>query len=233
MTFPGDRQPLVDEPRYGEPRRSEDHSRTDRTQESTTDVAKSEAAAVTDHARESVQQVAQTSVDQAKDVGHEALQQARNLADEAREQVMSQASDQQARAAKSVRSLADELATMANSSQQNGVATELARQASERARQFATFLDKRRPGDVLDEVRELARRRPGVFLAGAAFAGVVLGRLTRGAVDEHRSTDTPTTSNDTPTAGERSPGKYARQDSYPPDPGLTQPYGNVPIQDMQ
>ena len=40
----------------------------------------------------------------------------------------------------------------------------------------------------LDEVRSFARRRPGTFLLAAAAAGLVAGRLTRGAVDEKRDT---------------------------------------------
>ena len=35
------------------------------------------------------------------------------------------------------------------------------------------------PGDLVEEVRSFARRRPGVFLLGAAVAGTVVGRLTR------------------------------------------------------
>ena len=35
----------------------------------------------------------------------------------------------------------------------------------------------------------MARRRPGAFLLGAVAAGVVAGRLTRGAVDAARSDD--------------------------------------------
>jgi hypothetical protein len=62
---------------------------------------------------------------------------------------------------------------------------EVARQASERARTVASCLEEREPGDLLDEVRRFARRKAGVFLAGAALAGVVVGRLTRGAIAAH------------------------------------------------
>ncbi|GAB3951736.1 hypothetical protein GCM10027614_54210 [Micromonospora vulcania] len=33
---------------------------------------------------------------------------------------------------------------------------------------------------MLDDVRTYARRHPGTFLAGAAVAGLLVGRLTRG-----------------------------------------------------
>jgi hypothetical protein len=40
---------------------------------------------------------------------------------------------------------------------------------------------------VLQAVRDFARRRPGVFLAGAVAAGLAAGRLTRGMTDAARS----------------------------------------------
>ena len=48
------------------------------------------------------------------------------------------------------------------------------------------------PRDVLDEVKRFARRRPVAFLALAAAAGVVAGRVTRGAVAANTSVDSDT-----------------------------------------
>ena len=45
------------------------------------------------------------------------------------------------------------------------------------------------PADLLDEVKRFARRRPVAFLALAAAAGVVAGRVTRGAVAANTSVD--------------------------------------------
>ena len=44
---------------------------------------------------------------------------------------------------------------------------------------------------VLDEVRRYARRRPVMFLALCGLAGVVAGRITRGAVAANTSVDSP------------------------------------------
>jgi hypothetical protein len=63
------------------------------------------------------------------------------------------------------------------------VATEFARQAADRAHGAASWLEQREPADLLDEVRNFARRRPGAFLIGAAVAGLAAGRLTRGLKD--------------------------------------------------
>jgi hypothetical protein len=76
----------------------------------------------------------------------------------------------------------------------------VARQAADRADRVADWLGEREPGDLVEEVRSLARRRPGAFLLGAALAGVVVGRLTRGVVDTAagRSALTPGSSGQAP-----------------------------------
>lgn len=50
---------------------------------------------------------------------------------------------------------------------------------------FADRLQNREPAELLDEVRSFARRKPGLFLLGAAAAGVLAGRLTRGIQAAH------------------------------------------------
>ena len=74
--------------------------------------------------------------------------------------------------------LSDELEQMAGSG--GGPGAEVARQVSSRSRELARHLDRHEPAELLDQVREYARSRPFAFLAGAALAGVVAGRLTRG-----------------------------------------------------
>lgn len=141
-----------------------------------------ERQGVAEKAGEAAGQVASTTKDQVGEVAGEARRQARDLASEARTQVREQASSQQHRAADRLHSVGDELAAMAEKGGQSGLATELAREASARMHDWAIWLERREPADLLDEVREFARRRPGLFLLGAAVAGVAAGRLTRGAV---------------------------------------------------
>jgi hypothetical protein len=147
---------------------------------SSTDVAKDEAAGVRDTATQAGRQVAGTAKEQAGEVVSEAREQARTLLDRTRTEVSGQASTQQQRAAESLRSLSGELRSMASAQQEPGMATDLAQQAADKAGQLASWLADREPGDVLDEVSAFARRRPGMFLALAAGAGVIAGRLTRG-----------------------------------------------------
>jgi hypothetical protein len=89
-------------------------------------------------------------------------------------------STQQPQAALHLRAVADELSEMAAKGGQSGLATQVAQEAAERVHGVASWLDQREPGDLLDGVRDFARRHPGTFLVGAAVAGVVAGRLTTG-----------------------------------------------------
>lgn len=123
--------------------------------------------------------VAQTAKEQGREVVGEASRQARNLYGEARSQLAGQAGDQQRRAAGGLRSLADEMRSMADQGGQSGPVSELARQAADRVHGVAGWLENREPGDLVAEVRNYARRSPGTFLLGAAVLGVVAGRLTR------------------------------------------------------
>ncbi|WP_319462405.1 hypothetical protein [Micromonospora sp. RTP1Z1] len=123
--------------------------------------------------------VAQTAKDQGREVVGEAKRQARNLYGEARDQVASQTSQQQQRAAGGLRSLAEEMRSMAQHNGQSGPVTELAHQAADRVHGVAGWLEQREPGDILNEVKSYARRNPGTFLVGAAVLGVLAGRLTK------------------------------------------------------
>ncbi|HXV93325.1 MAG TPA: hypothetical protein VD813_08520 [Pseudonocardia sp.] len=149
----------------------------------TTHVARDEAADVGRTTAESGKQVAGTAAEQARHVAHEAGTQARDLVGEARTQVRDQARNGQQKAAGTLRSLADELEQMAQGSSQSGPAAEVAKQAADRVRGVADWVGRREPGDLIEEVRRFARRRPGAFLLGAAAAGVLAGRLTRGVSD--------------------------------------------------
>jgi len=158
---------------------------TDSTDASVKDKATESAQA----GKEAVGDVAKTAAGQAKEVADEAKTQARDLAGEARTQLRNSAGEQHRNAVSNLRSLSEELRSMAGSSEQNGVATDLVSQAADRTHSVADWLDQRRPEDLLDEVRRFARRRPGAFLLGALAAGMVAGRLTRGAVAAHSDDD--------------------------------------------
>lgn len=155
---------------------------------STDDPSVKEKAAQTAQAgQHAASDVAQTAAGKAQDVVGETKKQARNVVGEARDQLRGHAGEQHRNAVSNLRSLGGELQSMAQNGEQDGVATDLVRRAGDQAHSAASWLDNRNPEDLLDEVRSFARRRPGIFLAGALVAGVLAGRLTRGVVATHQA----------------------------------------------
>lgn len=155
----------------------------------TTDAAKQEAGKVAAGAVQAGQQVADTVMEQTKSVTAEAGKQAKDLLNQAQSELGEQAAVQQQRVASGLRSVAHELQTMADGSNEPGIATDLAKQAGDKAHQIAQWLDNRDPGALLDEVRTFARQRPGAYLAIALGAGVLAGRLTRGLTANRADND--------------------------------------------
>jgi hypothetical protein len=122
--------------------------------------------------------VAQKATEQGKHVVAEAGHQAHSMLDQAQSQLMEQASAQKQRAAGGLRGIGGQLRSAADNAQP-GPAKDLIGQASGRIDQIADWLEHREPGQVIEELRDFARQRPGAFLGGAVLAGMLVGRLTR------------------------------------------------------
>ena len=145
------------------------------------DAAKDEATDVARTAADSAQNVAQTAKEEAANVASEAKSSAKDLMNQAKSGLTSQAGTQQQKAAEGIRNISTQLHSMADAPDQQGMASDLIRQAADRS-----FLQSR-PGSrtgsqaiLLGEVQRFARNKPGTFLLLAAGAGVLAGRLTRG-----------------------------------------------------
>ena len=192
-----------------------------RGEPSTTDVAKDQAGEVAKTASDAGKHVAGVAGEQAGQVASEATQQVKQLVQQTRGELTEQAATQQKRVASGLRSLSKEFSAMAHGSEQPGMAADLAQQAGERTNAVASWLEEREPGHVVDEITRFARQRPGAFLAAAAGAGFLVGRLGRGlkaATDESGESDSP-----------QGPGNTSRQGyasaplppvpAYPPAPG--------------
>ena len=145
------------------------------------ETGRQEAAAVASTATGAAKDVASTATDQAKTVVSEAATQARDLVGEARTQVRNQAGTQTQKAAQSVRSLAGELEGMAQGQAPQGPAGDVVRQLASKGNDLAGYLERAEPEQLLEDVRAWARRKPGLFLGGAAAAGFVAARLAKGA----------------------------------------------------
>ncbi len=155
---------------------------------STTGAAKQQAGEVAQTAKESATQVAGTVKEQAGAVKAEVGNQARQLFDQARTEVSDQAATQQQRVAGGLHSLADEVQSLLNGQPKEGVASDVARMASDKAHEIADWLDRRDPASLVEEVKSFARRRPGAYLAIALGAGIIAGRLAKGLTASNSNT---------------------------------------------
>ena len=156
---------------------------------STVDTAKSEAANVKDTAAGAASDVAQTAKSEASNVARGG--QVSSQEPDGPDAVRTAGPGQQpaVSACRKLNGWASELGSMASKSDESGPMTDLAHEASRRVGEISHWLDNHEPADLLDEVKRFARRRPVAFLAIAAAAGVVAGRVTRGAVAANTSVD--------------------------------------------
>ncbi|WP_137120423.1 hypothetical protein [Segeticoccus rhizosphaerae] len=215
---------VTDGPTVGRPLGSEQVGGGDR---GTKEVASDEASDVKRHAQEGGQRVADRAKDEARNVTGEAGRQAQDLWRQTRAELTDQAGHQQQRVAGGLRELGDELGSMADRSEQNGVATDLARQGSSKAHELAGWLDGRDPGSLLEEVRGFARSKPGTFLAVAAGLGFVASRMGRGLAAEHQD---QSSSGQSTSTGVPASGASAERPAYPAYPAADEAVrgGQVP-----
>ncbi|WP_406106024.1 hypothetical protein [Micromonospora globbae] len=144
----------------------------------TTEQARQQASRVGQQTAHAGGQIGHTAAEQGREVAAQARYQAQHLTHEATSQLREQARMQQHRAAEGLRGLGRELGSVAERTD-SGMTGEVVRRVADAAQRAAGWLDEREPADVLHEVRDYARRNPGRFLAGAAVAGLLFGRLTR------------------------------------------------------
>jgi hypothetical protein len=144
-------------------------------------------------AQEEAQHVADVAKGEAQSVATEARAQAGHLLGDARSQLEEQSRTQLDRLVGLLRELGDDLERMVRGEpSQGGPAQELVGEVADRARALRSQLEGRQPAELLDQARDFARRRPGTFLLGSLVAGVVAGRLTRGAQKAHGDSDPAT-----------------------------------------
>lgn len=180
--------------------------------QSTTSAAKGEAKDVGRQGVDAAKGVAHTAGSEAKNVANEAGTQAKNLLGEAGATLKSQAETQQQRVTEGLRSISDELNSMAQNAE-GGTAQQLVQQVAQRTGSAASWLEGRDPGSLLDEVTGFARRRPGAFLLIAAGAGLLAGRMTRGLAGGQDSNGSPSTGG---PSGLATGGQHVA--TYPPVP---------------
>jgi hypothetical protein len=168
------------------------------------DAAKHEAGKVAGDAKEQAANVAGTAKEQAGKVASEATDHAKQLYGQATSELKDQAGVQQEKAAAGLRTVGEQLDSMAQSSD-SGVAQQLVSNLSGRAHGVAEWLEGRDPGSLLGDVKQFAARKPGTFIAIAAVSGLLAGRvvksLTAEAKDEHEAATSTSTSTNATTTG--------------------------------
>jgi cell division septum initiation protein DivIVA len=154
--------------------------------------AAEKAGELKDAALERSGDVAAVAKDELARLAHEARSEFQSLWSNASEQLRGQAATGQQQISELLHSLSGELGEMASKSDNPGPLTSLAKQAAARGGEWSHWLANSEPADVLTELRRFARRRPFVFLAGAALAGVVVGRVGRGLMAAADTDQSPT-----------------------------------------
>jgi hypothetical protein len=136
------------------------------------------SAAVTERGRA----VADTAKEHAGAVAHDASGQVSELVHEARDKLQVQGQAQTDRTAEMLRNWSGQLRAMAaGESAPQGQLVRYARDGADRLDGVARRLSERGFDGSLEDLTAYARRRPGMFLAGAFAAGIVAGRLVRNA----------------------------------------------------
>lgn len=137
------------------------------------------------------QQVAKAAARQARDVagaareeaaqvGEELSDQARSLLEETKGQLQDQAETQVERLAETLRRYGTQGQALAQGrADEAGPLPGYLHDAAGRLEQLADDLDTRGVEGIVDDLQSFARRRPGVFLLGAAAVGFGVGRLVR------------------------------------------------------
>lgn len=172
--------------------------------------------------------VTEVAQEEARKVAGEATEQVRAVVDDARtqmtEQVGEQTRQQRDNLVSTLGTFGDDLEQMAENTDSNGLAVSVASEVAHHTQSITSYLDGREPGELLQDVRDFARRRPGAFLLGALVAGVVAGRLTRGVKDA----DPGTASGSASSGSTSSPARPTSSLTDPVDAGMSDSSGSIP-----
>ncbi len=128
------------------------------------------------------QQVAGEAAREIQDVARTATEEIRGLVGQVGGELQTQAATQTDRLAQGLRTLSGQLQDAASGKPlEAGPVRDLASQAGSTFDQLSSRLSNGGVDGIVQDVSSFARRRPGVFLAGAATAGFFAGRILRGA----------------------------------------------------
>lgn len=161
-----------------------------------------QARSLVEDGQDATKQVGETARREASHVVEDVKEEASNLFEELGADVRAQAAIQQDKIATNLREISQELRGMLESSSSGSSASLLVDQAARHSGKVAQWLENREPGDLVHEVKDFARKRPGAFLGLALGAGLLAGRITRNATAKPADTVNPSpVSPEPPNAG--------------------------------
>ena len=179
-----------------------------------TESLRGPATEVKDTAAAEARQVTETVKQEARKLGAEGRYQGRRVLDGGMAELRNQASTIQTRLAEGLQDLSDELREMTVAGRADGTAAGLASQAEDYTARAAAWLRDNDLDSALYGVRRFAARNPWGFLAMAAGAGLLAGRLARGVRDADQPDPTRHRAGETSTRPSASP--YPSPSTYPP-----------------
>ncbi|MCI3935091.1 hypothetical protein [Streptomyces sp. AN091965] len=169
--------------------------------------------------RSTGQDVAGAAREGAAEVVHESVAQGRDLYERLREQAADEAGAQVRRLAAGLRHLSTDLWHMGENAKPDSPAAPLVRQLAESGHRIADRMEHRRADELLDDARNFARSRPGMFLAGAALAGLAVSRLGRGVGAAGQRTEVRPADEGAPLEAPESVAAYAPEPALAPGEG--------------
>lgn len=183
------------------------------------DSASQKANEVASHATAGAHDVARHARQQAGAVTGVAADQVGQLVEQARGELQRTARERTEQIGGLLGDVASQLRALAEGRPEDaGRTVDYVGQAVDATERLATRLRQGGPEGLVDDVTRFARRRPGLFLAGAAVAGFGVGRLLRAGKDSGSLQSLAAGPDQTSTGGVTGPGVPAAPPVGRPDP---------------
>lgn len=149
------------------------------------DAARQEGERMKGTAKDAASNVGDTATQRGQEVKRQATEHARSITRDATKQVRSRADQETQRAGAALGNAGSQLQALADGNiDEAGAFGEYVRQAADSVNRWADTVQNRGLDGLLDDMRDIGRRRPGMFLGGALIAGVLVGRFGRNVAPE-------------------------------------------------
>jgi ElaB/YqjD/DUF883 family membrane-anchored ribosome-binding protein len=143
-------------------------------------VAADESKRVGSAAVGATQGVAQEAKTQASNVVSEAKGHLSSLVDQTKQELRTQMDSRSQQAVNGLQTLSTQLTALKEGRMEEaGRMQDVLNDVQQRVQRYAQSIQERGPSAMADDVTNFARRRPMVFLVGAALSGFAIGRLVR------------------------------------------------------